>query len=142
MKKDLVIWACAIPLMVAGLTGGCSFPEQNQDIQSTLREARVKLESNYTGPQSEMTVVSQFQLQLAMMELYHVRYSIWNRSDYGKIEAGFRKDEQIWKQAFKKEQEKPSEFEGGSLAPMDHNLRMTAFIEKRIAELKSRWCGK
>ena len=86
--------------------------------------------------------MSEFQFHLAQMELYHVRYTIWNQKNYEKIEADFQKDEQAWEQLFKDEQEKPSEFEGGSMAPMDHNMRMTSFIEKRISELKSKWLKK
>ena len=89
--------------------------------------------------QGEMTTLSEFQLHLAQMELYHVRYTIWNQSNYEKIESEFQKDEQLWEENLKKEQNKPSEFEGGSMAPMDHNMRMTAFVEKRIAELKQKW---
>ena len=53
--------------------------------------------------------------------------------------SDFQKDEQRWEEELKKEQAKPSEFEGGSMAPMDHNMRMTAFVEKRITELKQKW---
>lgn len=129
-------------LLLSGLVNGCSHTEQNLGIQGELRNARMKLEANYTGTQSEMTIVSEFQLNLALMELYHVRYSIWNQSNYGKIEADFQKDEQAWEQRLKKEQEKTSEFEEGSMAPMDHNMRMTAFVERRIAELKAKWLKK
>ena len=129
-------------LLLAGLVNGCAHTEQNLGIQGELRDARMKLEANYTGTQVEMTMVSEFQLNLALMELHHVRYTICNQNNYGKIEAVFMKDEQDWEQLFKKEQEKPSVFEGGSMAPMDHNMRMTALVEKRIAELKAKWCQK
>ena len=126
-------------LLIAGGVTGYAYAERNRGIQGELRNARYKLESNYNGTQSEMTTVSEFQLTLAQMELYHVRYTIWNQAHYAKIESDFLKDEQRWEEKFKKEQQKPSEFEGGSMAPMDRNLRMTAFVEKRIAELKSKW---
>ena len=109
-------------------------------IQEELRNARTKLDDCYTGSQSEMTMVAGFQLALAQMELDHVRYTIWNQSNYGKIEAAFHKDEEAWERRVKAEMEKPSEFEGGSMAPMDNNQRMTALIEGRIAELKEKWC--
>ena len=141
-KKKLIVFATGTALFSVAAVTGCTHAEQNLGIQGELRNARIKLEANYTGSQSEMTIVSGFQLQLALMELYHVRYTIWNQSNYGQIEADFQKNEQIWEQLFKKEQEKPSEFEGGSMAPMDYNLRMLAFIEKRIAELRSDWCQK
>ena len=141
-KKKLFGIAAGTALLSVAAVTGCTHAEQNLGIQGELRNARIKLEANHTGSQSEMTMVSEFQLQLAMMELYHVRYTIWNQSNYGQIEADFQKNEEAWEQLYKKEQEKPSEFEGGSMAPMDHNLRMVAFIEKRIAELKSNWCKK
>lgn len=112
----------------------------NFGIQKELRNARVKLDNCYTGTQSEMTMVAGFQLALAQMELDHVRYTIWNQSNYGKIEAAFRKDEEAWGRSLKAEMEKPSEFEGGSMAPMDNNQRMIALIDARIAELKEKWC--
>ena len=111
-------------------------------IQEELRNARTKLDGCYTGSQSEMTMVAGFQLALAQMELDHVRYTIWNQSNYGKIEAAFHKDEEAWERRLKAEMEKPSEFEGGSMAPMDNNQRMTALIDARIAELKEKWCEK
>ena len=141
-KKKLFGIAAGTALLSVAAVTGCTHVEQNLGIQGELRNARIKLEANHTGSQSEMTMVSEFQLQLAMMELYHVRYTIWNQSNYGQIEADFQKNEEAWEQLYKKEQEKPSEFEGGSMAPMDHKLRMVAFIEKRIAELKSNWCKK
>ena len=112
----------------------------NLGIQRELRTARTKLDDCYTGSQSEMTMVAGFQLALAQMELEHIRYTIWNQSNYGKIEAAFSKDEEAWERRLKAEMETPSEFEGGSMAPMDNNRRMTALIEGRIAELKEKWC--
>ena len=40
------------------------------------------------------------------------------------------------------EAKKPSQYNGGSAEPMDHNLRMTGFIEKRIEELRNKWRQK
>lgn len=135
---------CGAALLLTGFGGGCACAHIGRDagIQEVLGDARKKLEANYTGAQSEMTIVSEFQLELAQMELYHVRYTVWNREDYAEIEAAFRRDEQAWEKKLKAEQQKPSEFEGGSLAPMDHNLRMTGFVERRIAELREKWVRK
>ena len=115
-------------------------PDPGREIQEELRNARTKLDDCYTGSQTEMTMVAGFQLALAQMELEHIRYTICNQSNYGKIEAAFQKDEEAWERRLKAEMEKPSEFEGGSMAPMDNNQRMTAFIDARIAELKEKWC--
>ena len=141
-KRCIAEIVCGAVLLTAGLGGGYAYANRNLGVQGELRDARSKLEHymlNDAMTQGEMTTLSEFQLHLAQMELYHVRYTIWNQSNYEKIESEFQKDEQLWEENLKKEQNKPSEFEGGSMASMDHNMRMTAFVEKRIAELKQKW---
>ena len=141
-KRCIAEIVCGAVLLTAGLGGTYAYANRNLGVQGELRDARSKLEHymlNDAMTQGEMTTLSEFQLHLAQMELYHVRYTIWNQSNYEKIESEFQKDEQLWEENLKKEQNKPSEFEGGSMAPMDHNMRMTAFVEKRIAELKQKW---
>ena len=134
MKKNFngIIGAA---VLLAGIGCGCC----NSSIQTELSQTRKRLERYYTGTQGEMTMLSDFQLALAKMELAYIRYTIYNQTDYGKLEAAFQKDEQAWEQRFKDEQEKNSEYEGGSMAPMDHNMRITALIEERIIELKKDW---
>ena len=144
-KRFIAEVACGAILLAGGLCGGYAYANRNLGVQGELRDARNKLEHymlNDAMTQGEMTTLSEFQLSLAQMELYHVRYTIWNQENYESIEADFQKDEQRWEEELKKEQEKPSEFEGGSMAPMDHNMRMTAFVEKRINELKLKWIKK
>ena len=141
-KRFIAEVACGAILLAGGLCGGYAYANRNLGVQDELRDARSKLEHymlNDAMTQGEMTTLSEFQLTLAQMELYHVRYTIWNQENYESIEADFQKDEQRWEEELKKEQAKPSEFEGGSMAPMDHNMRMTAFVEKRIKELKDKW---
>ena len=141
-KRFIAKVACGAILLAGGLCGGYAYANRNLGVQGELRDARSKLEHymlNDAMTQGEMTTLSEFQLTLAQMELYHVRYTIWNQGNYESIEADFQKDEQRWEKDLKKEQAKPSEFEGGSIAPMDHNMRMTAFVEKRIKELKDKW---
>lgn len=141
-KTNIAVIASGTALMITTLVSGCTSSDKNLGIQGELRDARLKLDANYTGTQTEMTMVSEFQLNLARMELSHLRYLIVNQGDYGKIEVDFQKDEQAWEQHFKDEQEKTSEFAGGSMAPMDHNMRMIDFIESRIIELKAKWLKK
>ena len=141
-KRCIAEIVCGAVLLTAGLGGGYAYANRNLGVQGELRDARNKLEHymlNDAMTQGEMTTLSEFQLTLAQMELYHVRYTIWNQKNYSDIEAEFQKDEQRWEEKLKQEQAKPSEFEGGSMAPMDHNIRITAFVEKRIAELKQKW---
>lgn len=144
MKNSFVFISC-LALLGIGVSSGCTCVKPNQGIQGELRHTRKKLKFYMTNEAitiGEMTTLSEFQFHLAQIELYHVRYTIWNQKNYEKIEADFQKDEQAWEQRFKDEQEKTSEFEGGSMAPMDLNMRMTAFIEKRISELKAKWLKK
>ena len=146
MKKKVILELISgAALVIAGLCGGYAYGNRNLGVQGELRDARNKLNHyllNKAMTQSEMTTLSEFQLTLAQMELYHVRYTIWNQENYESIEAEFQKDEQSWEEDLKKEQEKPSEFEGGSMAPMDHNMRMTDLVEKRINKLKQKWIKK
>ena len=144
-KRFIAEISCGAALLIAGLCGGCAYGNRNLGVQGELRDARNKLNHylvNEAMTQSEMTTLSEFQLTLAQMELYHIRYTIWNQENYESIEVEFQKDEQRWEENLKKEQSKPSEFEGGSIAPMDLNMRMTAFVEKRIKELKQKWLKK
>ena len=120
---------------------GCAvrLPEDN------LRQSRGNLEHyllNDARTQSEMNLVSFYMVQLANMEKYLLEYRIWNQSNYDQIEKDFHADCEAWEKRAEAENQKPSQFEGGSLAPMDHNLRMTDFIEKRIEELRTKWRKK
>ena len=137
MKKNFTrILGAAV--LLAGIGCGCC----NSSIQTELCQTRKRLDRYYTGTQSEMTMLSDFQFSLAQMELAHIRYTICNQFGYEKIEADFRKNEQAWERRFAEEMNKSSEFEGGSATPMDHNRRLTALIEERIVELKKNWCCK
>ena len=81
-------------------------------------------------------------VELANMERHLLEYRIWNQPNYDKIEKVFSADCKAWEKRADAEAKKPSEFEGGSMAPCDHNLRMTGFIEKRIEELRNKWRKK
>ena len=144
-KVTLEIIFGAALFLIAGACGGYAYGNRNLGVQGELRDTRYRLNHyllNEAMTQSEMTTLSEFQLTLAQMELYHVRYTIWNQENYESIEAEFQKNEQRWEENLKKEQSKPSEFEGGSMASMDHNMRMTAIVENRIKELKQKWVKK
>ena len=98
--------------------------------------------TNDAMTQSEMTILSQYMLQLANMEKYLIEFRIWNQPGYEKIEKAFMADCKAWDKRAEAEEQKPSEFEGGSMAPCDHNLRMTFFVQKRIEELRTKWRQK
>ena len=92
--------------------------------------------------QSEINILSQYMVELANMERHLLEYRIWNQSNYDQIEKSFPADCEAWEKLADAEAKKPSRFEGGSMAPMEHNLRMTGFIEKRIEELRTKWRQK
>ena len=113
--------------------------------EDELSRSRERLEHyliNNAMTQSEMTILSQYMVQLANMEKYLLEYRIWNQSNYDKIEKAFTADCETWEKRAEAEAQRPSEFEGGSMAPTDHNLRMSGFIEKRIEELRTKWRQK
>ena len=97
-------------------------------------------EENLT--QSEMTILSEYELKLACMECYLIEYRIWNQPGYEKIEKQFMADCGLFEKKLKAEREKPSDYAGGSMEPMDRNLRMLGLIQKRIDELKTKWLAK
>ena len=132
-----IIFSVVILLAVTGCT--TRLPEDD------LSETRSKLEHylmNDARTQSEMNLVSSYMVQLVNMEKYLLEYRIWNQSNYDQIEKEFNADCEAWEKRAEAENLKPSQYEGGSLAPMDHNLRMTDFIEKRIHELRIKWRKK
>ena len=92
--------------------------------------------------QSEINILSQYMVELANMERHLLEYRIWNQSNYDQIEKAFTADCEAWEKRADSEAKKPSQYNGGSMAPMDHNLRMTGFIEKRIEELRTKWRQK
>ena len=92
--------------------------------------------------QSEINILSQYMVELANMERYLLKYRIWNQPNYDKIEKAFTADCETWEKRADAEAKKPSPYKGGSAEPMDHNLRMTGFIEKRIEELRTKWRQK
>ena len=113
--------------------------------EDELARSRERLEHylmNDAMTQSEMTILSQYMVQLANMEKYLLEYRIWNQSNYDKIEKAFTADCEAWEKQADAEAKKPSQYKGGSAEPMDHNLRMIGFIEKRIEELRTKWRQK
>ena len=113
--------------------------------EDELARSRERLEHyliNNAMTQSEINILSQYMVELSNMERHLLEYRIWNQSNYDQIEKAFTADCEAWEKRADAEAKKPSEFEGGSMAPSDHNLRMTGFIEKRIEELKTKWRQK
>ena len=139
INKKIVSVITGISLFGIGCAAGYLFANRDLGIEGELSRTRERLGNYYTGTQSEMTMLSEFQLSLVTMELYHVRFIIWNQPNYAEIEEKFSKNEKEWDKALEAEHKKPSEFEGGSMAPMDHNMRITDFLQKRINYLNANW---
>ena len=113
--------------------------------EDELARSRERLERylmNNAMTQSEINILSQNMVELANMERYWLEYRIWNQPNYDKIEKVFSADCKAWEKRADAEAKKPSPYKGGSAEPMEHNLRMTGFIEKRIEELRTKWRQK
>ena len=120
---------------------GCSTLLPEDELNLTRQRLEHYLMNN-VSTQSEMNILSSNIVELANMERYLVEYRIWNQPNYTKIEKSFLTDCEKWEKLADAEAKKPSQFEGGSMAPCDINLRMVSFIEKRIKELKTKWRKK
>lgn len=92
--------------------------------------------------QMEMTRRSADDLELACMERHQLEYRVRSQPGYEKIKKQFMADCELFERKLKAEWEKPADYAGGSMEPMDRNGRMTALVEKRIAELKAKWLTK
>ncbi len=92
--------------------------------------------------QMEMTRRSADELELACIERRRLEYRIRNQPGCEKIKKQFIADCELFEKKLKAEWEKPSEYAGGSMEAMDRNGRITALVEKRIAELKAKWLTK
>ena len=136
MKKSIFA-----ALALLALTGCATrLPEEELRLTRERLDKYLFNEGNLT--QSEMTILSEFLLRLARMEQYLIEYRIWNQPRYDKIEKQFMADCERWNKKLEEEGRKPSEYAGGSMEPMDRNLRMTDLVRKRIDELKTKWRAK
>ena len=136
MKKSIFA-----ALALLALTGCATrLPEDELRLTRERLDKYLFNEENLT--QSEMTIMSEFLLRLARMEQYMIEYRIWNQPGYDKIEKQFMADCERWNKKLEEEGRKPSEYAGGSMEPMDRNLRMTDLVRKRIDELKTKWQAK
>ena len=80
--------------------------------------------------------------ELACMERRRLEYCIRNQTGCEKIKKQFMADCELFERKLKTEWTRSSDYAGGSMEPMDRNLRMTDLVEKRIAELKTKWLAK
>ena len=109
--------------------------------EEELHLARERLDKclDNVSSQSEMNLISMDIYALARMERSWIEYRICNQPGYDKIEKAYMKDQGEWERKAKAEAEKPSPYEGGTLAPYERNRRMEYFEQKRIDELKTKW---
>ena len=72
------------------------------------------------------------------VELQRLRVN-WEKRGFAQVMSDSLK---LDEKKLKAEREKPSDYAGGSMEPMDRNLRMLGLIQKRIDELKTKWLAK
>ena len=136
MKKSIFA-----ALALLSLTG-CATRLPEEELRLTRERLDKYLFNEESLTQSEMTIMSEYLLRLARMEQYMIEYRIWNQPGYDKIEKQFMADCERWNKKLEEEAQKPAEYAGGSMEPMDRNLRMTDLVRKRIDELKTKWLAK
>jgi len=137
MLKKTIFATAALLVMT-----GCDFRLPEDELRMTSERLSNYLFQEESLTQSEMTILSEYLLKLANMERYMIEYRIWNQPGYDKIEKQFMADCERWNKKLEEEAQKPSEYAGGSMEPMDRNLRMTDLVRKRIDELKTKWQAK
>ena len=136
MKKSIFA-----ALALLALTGCATrLPEEELRLTRERLDKYLFNEENLT--QSEMTILSEYELKLACMERYMIEYRIWNQPGYDKIEKQFMADCERWDKKLEEEGKKSSVYAGGSMEPCDRNLKMVDFVQKRIDELKTKWLAK
>ena len=143
MKMSLLVAASLLFL------SGCAprLPEEELRLpEEELRLTRERLdkilfnESELT--QSEMTIISEYELTLAFMERNLIQFRIANLPEYIKIEKQVIADNKRWNKILEEEYKRPSEYAGGSMEPMDRHLRLTALVQEQINELKTKWLAE
>ena len=127
-------------LILLTVTGCATRLPEDELARSRERLERYLMHDAMT--QSEINILSQNMVVLANMERHLLEYRIWNQSNYDQIKKSFMADCEAWEKRGDAEAKKPSPYKGGSAEPMEHNLRMTGFIEKRIEELRTKWRQK
>lgn len=137
MMKKVFLAAAALLVLT-----GCAARRPEDELSLARERIEKYLFNEESLTQSEMNILSSYMLRLAAMECYLVEYRIWNKPGYRKIEKQFIADCELWNKKLEEEKRKPSEFAGGSREPMDRNVRMTDFLQKRIDELKTEWLAK
>ena len=143
MKMSLLVAASLLFL------AGCStrLPEEELRFpEEELRLARERLDKilfkDGRLTQGDMTQISEYELTLACIERDLVQYRICNLPEYMKIKKEVIADSKRWNKILDEEYKSPSEYAGGSMEPMDRNLRMTARVLEQIDELKIKWLAE
>ena len=143
MKMSLLVAASLLFL------AGCSTRLPEEELRfpdEELRMAREQLDKilfkDGRLKQGDMTQISGYELMLACIERDLVQYRICNLPEYMKIEKEVIADNKRWNKILEEEDKRPSEYAGGSMEPMDRNLRMTALVQEQINELKTKWLAE
>ena len=137
-KTGMKISTWILAAISSALQTGCAARLPEEELRLT-RERLEKYLIKDAMTQSEMNILSSQMFALAQMERFWIEFRICNQPGYDKIEKAYMKGCDEWERKAKAEAEKPSPYEGGSLAPYERNRRMEYFEQKRIDELKAKW---
>ena len=130
----------------SGRTPGREGLRPNEKRKEELRLTRERLDGylfHEAGlTQGEMTILSEYELNLAYMEHYLTEYRIVNQPRYETVEKQFMEHCALWQKKLEEEARQPGDSAGGSMEPLEHNLRMTALVLEHMNELKTKWLLK
>ncbi len=139
MKTVMIVKAMAL-IGLVGMAFGCAQKVRSPEgVPQLLAETREALTPYIDGSQLEMTLVTDFQTKLALMELDYVQYQIENSPGYLTFEAEYMKDCRAWDKEIEAALAAPSLFEGGTLALMDKSGDYCGRILARIATLRQKY---
>lgn len=145
MKSKHVTFLALIAVPIAfcggiGVGAYCFTPHNvEQTLEFSLEKLEKELDENGDFRQAHLNTLSGYLLGIATMQCDWAGLEICNRDDYGKIEAEYLKEDKAWDRAFHAEQAKPSEFEGGSMAPFDSNMRLYSLLRERLKILNKKY---
>lgn len=111
-------------------------PKDPADALAAARAAYGLFLREKASSQWDMTISSGEMYKLAEMEILWLEHIVHALPEFPKVCSDYREREKAWLEKFKKEMNRPSDYEGGSMESADMALRGTSLMEERIAELR------
>ncbi|MDD3663243.1 MAG: hypothetical protein PHT84_05270 [Candidatus Pacebacteria bacterium] len=142
-KLKMLIAMIAVAVAFCGGIGVGAYCFMPHNVEQVLDLSRKKLEKelmeNGDFSQTHLNTLSGYLREITYMQCYWIGLEICNSDYYSKIEPEYLKEYESWHQAFHAEDEKPSEYEGGTMAPLDCNMRLYGLLCERLNTLNTKY---